>query len=170
MSSPPKGSFVRQRGVVPGFTPGHEDPSNVAPWSASPSRNANTQTPSLSHLDEEAPMPVHRSSPVQRPSAAMATNATYNPAYDPAFDRAYEGPAKVRRAVSRWTPHELGLLEEGLRLYGPHWADILRHYGTGEVGFMPGRSQVDLKDKARNELKRRERSAEPLGPFSRLKK
>ncbi|KAJ3089397.1 hypothetical protein HK102_006472 [Quaeritorhiza haematococci] len=67
---------------------------------------------------------------------------------------------QVRRA---WTNDELDALEEGMRRHGTQWAVILRDDDLGRR--LAGRSQVQLKDKARNEKKRRVNKGLPMGPF-----
>ncbi len=66
-----------------------------------------------------------------------------------------------------WTDYEVALLERGMRRFGRGWAVILNHYGRSpDEGFAECRTSVDLKDKARNERKRRERVGEELGAFA----
>ncbi|KAI3635907.1 hypothetical protein MIR68_006545 [Amoeboaphelidium protococcarum] len=69
----------------------------------------------------------------------------------------------------RWLFREVELLKQGLELYGwGQWAQILQHFGHDEEkGFLPCRTSVDLKDKARNEQKRLLKHQLPLGVFER---
>lgn len=63
------------------------------------------------------------------------------------------GPPRLRNIMRRpWTPEEESALVEALEGYGPHWAKILEFYGPGgKVNeALKGRTQVQLKDKARN--------------------
>jgi hypothetical protein len=62
-----------------------------------------------------------------------------------------------------WTAAEVDALDRGLRTYGKNWAKILTTY---KHQFSSTRSNVDLKDKARNEKMKRERAGLALGGFS----
>ncbi|KAJ3106682.1 hypothetical protein HDU97_005834 [Phlyctochytrium planicorne] len=64
-----------------------------------------------------------------------------------------------RSARKRWSADELAALEEGMHLHSTHWNKIQADFGHR----MPGRTQVDMKDKARNERNRRERNGQDLG-------
>lgn len=72
-----------------------------------------------------------------------------------------------RRQPRKWTDFEVDLLERGLKKFGlGRWQVILNHYGRRDgQGFMSFRTGVDLKDKARNERKRRAALNLPLGGF-----
>ncbi|KAI3633461.1 hypothetical protein MIR68_008408 [Amoeboaphelidium protococcarum] len=68
-----------------------------------------------------------------------------------------------------WQFREVELLKQGLERFGwGQWAQILQHFGHDEeTGFLPCRTSVDLKDKARNEKKRLLKHRLPLGVFER---
>lgn len=78
----------------------------------------------------------------------------------------------VRRRKPRkrifWSREELAALERGMRICGTGWAEIIERYGTrGRINnALKGKTAAQLKDKARNEKKRRMRSGIALGPFS----
>jgi hypothetical protein len=75
----------------------------------------------------------------------------------------------LRRPKNPWTDYEVQLLEDGIRDFGSgQWAKILARHGRGDGGFLAGRTSVDLKDKARNEKRRRQRNGEALGGFGRV--
>ncbi|KAJ3032615.1 hypothetical protein HDV00_007309 [Rhizophlyctis rosea] len=80
------------------------------------------------------------------------TDGSYGKRYQPRS-------SKKRRA---WTKDELDALEEGMREFGTSWATIEGHFGSR----MPGRRQVDMKDKARVERARRRKVGEDEGVFS----
>ncbi|RKP15082.1 hypothetical protein BJ684DRAFT_14632 [Piptocephalis cylindrospora] len=65
-------------------------------------------------------------------------------------------PRRNQRKRTRlaWTPRQTDCLEKGMEEYGTSWAAILSRYG-GTSGLLAGKTQVQLKDKARNERKRR---------------
>ncbi|KAJ3267196.1 hypothetical protein HK104_005964 [Borealophlyctis nickersoniae] len=65
----------------------------------------------------------------------------------------------LKRAA--WSASELLALAEGLRRHGTKWSAIEAEFG----GRMPGRSQMDMKDKARVEKARRRRCGEEVGVF-----
>ena len=70
---------------------------------------------------------------------------------------------RVRRARTTWTDEEVNAIEQGLLRYrGTCWSLILK---DGQRIFNSIRTQVDLKDKARNEKKRRQRLGLQLGGF-----
>ncbi|CAG8457076.1 772_t:CDS:1 [Funneliformis caledonium] len=73
---------------------------------------------------------------------------------------------QFRRGKRRqfWTPVELKALEIGMNEFGTQWAKILRLYG-GTHGPLRNRNSVQLKDKARNEKKRRIKYNLELGIF-----
>ncbi|RKO84379.1 hypothetical protein BDK51DRAFT_33017 [Blyttiomyces helicus] len=75
----------------------------------------------------------------------------------------------TRRWVPRpprrqWAPDQITALETGMRQFigWGRWRDIRQKYNRTLAMWTP----VDLKDKARNERKRRERMGEPLGVFA----
>ncbi|KAJ3108386.1 hypothetical protein HDU97_001511 [Phlyctochytrium planicorne] len=65
----------------------------------------------------------------------------------------------LKQRWEKWSEDELRALEEGIRSFQSRWSLIEMHFGDR----MPGRDQVDMKDKARNEMLRRQRRGEPLG-------
>jgi hypothetical protein len=72
-----------------------------------------------------------------------------------------------RRPKTAWTKEEVTALENGLTKYQcTRWADILKDY---QNIFQSCRSQIDLKDKARNEIKRRQTNGESLDGFKYAK-
>lgn len=63
------------------------------------------------------------------------------------------GPPRIRNILRRpWVPAEEAVLSEALQLIGPHWSKILEAYGPGgsKNEVLKNRTQVQLKDKARN--------------------
>lgn len=62
-----------------------------------------------------------------------------------------------------WTQEELEELEEGMKKFGTNWTLILNM----SSGPLKNRTNVQLKDKARNEKRRREREGIPLGVFQK---
>ena len=52
-----------------------------------------------------------------------------------------------------WSEKELEALEKGIKQFGTSWAQIEAHFGSK----MPGRNQVDMKDKARTERRKRQK-------------
>ncbi|KAJ3213241.1 hypothetical protein HDU67_003140 [Dinochytrium kinnereticum] len=66
------------------------------------------------------------------------------------------------RERRRWTADEVQALEEGMVKHGTSWALIAQDFGER----MKDRSQVDMKDKARNERIRRERANMALGVWA----
>lgn len=73
-----------------------------------------------------------------------------------------------QKARLPWQPDEVAALEQGMSLHGTKWAMILADHGPeGRVDQrLANRSQIQLKDKARNERQARERAGIPLGVFS----
>ncbi|CAG8779072.1 24458_t:CDS:1, partial [Gigaspora rosea] len=61
---------------------------------------------------------------------------------------------RMRRGRKKWTEDELKALEAGMREHGTSWSRIYEKYGNAH-GVLCNRSQVQLKDKARNEKLRR---------------
>src|SRR5438045_4208088 len=62
-----------------------------------------------------------------------------------------------------WSQEELDLLEEGMKKFGTNWSLI----SDMSSGPLQNRTNVQLKDKARNEKRRREREGIPLGIFQK---
>ncbi|KAI7855421.1 hypothetical protein BDC45DRAFT_556494 [Circinella umbellata] len=71
---------------------------------------------------------------------------------------------KRRKPYTPWTADEIAALEEGLGLHGPQWALIKYVYKEA----LSNRTNVQLKDKARNELTYRKKAGEPLGVYAQL--
>ncbi|KAJ3110378.1 hypothetical protein HK100_003055 [Physocladia obscura] len=75
---------------------------------------------------------------------------------------------KIPIGRKRWTEDEIAALMEGMVLYGSAWSKIERVYGRMGNQRLRDRNQIDLKDKARNEAKRRVKLNLPLGIFSSM--
>ncbi|KAI9228011.1 MAG: hypothetical protein DHS80DRAFT_31206 [Piptocephalis tieghemiana] len=69
-----------------------------------------------------------------------------------------------KRSRIIWTPEQTTCLARGMTEYGTSWSAILKRYG-GSSGPLAGKTQIQLKDKARNERRRLERINEDLGIF-----
>ncbi|KAJ3196437.1 hypothetical protein HK101_008944 [Irineochytrium annulatum] len=65
----------------------------------------------------------------------------------------------------RWTNLEVAALEEGMNRFGPDWKKIVAVYGTTGTGELAGRTNVNLKDKARNVKRDRLKQGLDLGAF-----
>ncbi|KAI7862717.1 hypothetical protein BDF14DRAFT_1851539 [Spinellus fusiger] len=73
--------------------------------------------------------------------------------------------AELKQTRVPWTEDELYALIEGLELVkGPQWSAIKRMFPDA----LSRRTPFQLKDKARNEIKRRRRVGENMGPFEYL--
>ncbi|CAG8561227.1 43454_t:CDS:2 [Gigaspora margarita] len=70
-----------------------------------------------------------------------------------------------RQLRKKWSNDEIQALEDGMREYGTHWAQILEKHGTSN-GPLKNRTQVQLKDKARNEKQRRMKAGMDVGVFA----
>ncbi|CAG8820644.1 5389_t:CDS:1, partial [Racocetra persica] len=70
-----------------------------------------------------------------------------------------------RRLRKKWTNEELQALEDGMREYGTHWVQILEKHGSSS-GPLRNRTQIQLKDKARNEKQRRMKAGMDVGVFA----
>ncbi|RUP49635.1 hypothetical protein BC936DRAFT_141970 [Jimgerdemannia flammicorona] len=86
-------------------------------------------------------------------------------------DSSTHSPRKEPRKRRPWTLEQIKALEDGMREYGAtSWASILRDH-DGSLGsvdaVLRGRTQVDLKDKARNEKLKRLRMGLDLGVWLR---
>ncbi|CAG8781169.1 36934_t:CDS:1, partial [Racocetra persica] len=64
----------------------------------------------------------------------------------------------------KWSEHELKALEAGMEEFGTSWSKIYDKYGNA-YGILRNRSQIQLKDKARNEKLRRKRCGIEIGVF-----
>ncbi|ORX98655.1 hypothetical protein K493DRAFT_336085 [Basidiobolus meristosporus CBS 931.73] len=84
-------------------------------------------------------------------------------------EREYPNPVQRRKAKGKapWSQEELDALYEGMRMFGTAWSTILSHFGEQGVidQRLRRRNQIQLKDKARNERRRRERVGLPLDVF-----
>ncbi|KAK9762341.1 TTAGGG repeat binding factor [Basidiobolus ranarum] len=84
-------------------------------------------------------------------------------------DREYSNATQRRKAKGKapWGQDELDALYDGMRMFGTAWSTILSHFGEQGVidQRLRRRNQVQLKDKARNERRRRERVGLPLDVF-----
>ncbi|RIA93170.1 hypothetical protein C1645_762996 [Glomus cerebriforme] len=70
----------------------------------------------------------------------------------------------TKRVRNLWNEQEVRALEEGMRQYGKLWSNIKKNYGSkGQV--LEHRTPVQLKDKARSELVRRQRENIEPGVF-----
>ena len=70
---------------------------------------------------------------------------------------------KKKQKRVKWIQEELKELEEGMKKFGTNWSLIL----SMSSGPLSNRTAVQLKDKARNEKRRREREGTPLGVFQK---
>jgi Myb-like DNA-binding domain len=70
---------------------------------------------------------------------------------------------KKKQKRVKWTQEELKELEGGMKKFGTNWSLIL----SMSSGPLSNRTAVQLKDKARNEKRRREREGTPLGVFQK---
>ena len=132
----------QERHGIHGFTPGHDDFDDETKEIF---RQKINKTPVLHHRNHENMNRVNH-----------ITNHL-----------AGSSPLKSRRRRKLWTDDEVRLLEKLIRQYGRNWAQIMRSSMSepGNVSF-EGRSTIDLKDKTRNEIKRRIRHGIPLGGFA----
>ncbi|KAJ3019745.1 UNVERIFIED_CONTAM: hypothetical protein HDU68_010525 [Siphonaria sp. JEL0065] len=69
------------------------------------------------------------------------------------------------RGRKRWTDDELAALMDGMYEHGTKWNLISRDHDQFHTGRLKDRTQVDLKDKARNEYRRRLQGGIPLECF-----
>ncbi|ORX79864.1 hypothetical protein K493DRAFT_308460 [Basidiobolus meristosporus CBS 931.73] len=74
-----------------------------------------------------------------------------------------------KRGKKPWREEELEALVQGMRLFGTSWAMILNHFGPNGVlgNALRGRTQIQLKDKARNEKNKRQKLGIPLDVFEK---
>ncbi|KAI8613285.1 hypothetical protein BC830DRAFT_1170375 [Chytriomyces sp. MP71] len=79
--------------------------------------------------------------------------------------RTTSSAAKLPQSRKRWTDGETSILESAMQTFGTRWARIEKRHGLLGDRNLAGRSQGDLKDKARNELKRRRKKGEFEGVF-----
>ncbi|KAI9311995.1 hypothetical protein BX666DRAFT_1991756 [Dichotomocladium elegans] len=69
---------------------------------------------------------------------------------------------KTRRIYNPWTDDELHALSEGVQRFGPRWIRIKEEY----KGVWRNRTNIDLKDKARNVIKQKQREGQDLGHWA----
>src|SRR2546425_1275688 len=83
--------------------------------------------------------------------------------FDQMSEKANKFIRKKPQKRIEWSQEELDALEEGMKKFGTNWILILNM----DSGLLNNRTNVQLKDKARNEKRRREREGIPLGVFER---
>ena len=105
-----------------------------------------------------APVPAPVPAPIPAPIPTV-------PAPVPAPEGSLISQKKNQKHVKwkhvKWMQEELNELEEGMKKYGTNWSLIL----DSADGPLKTRTTVQLKDKARNEKRRREREEISLGIF-----
>jgi predicted ATPase len=76
-----------------------------------------------------------------------------------------EAGTRQRKARQPWNAFETFAIELGLRQYeDTKWVDIKNLFPM----VFSNRTTVQIKDRARTELKRRQKEKEPLGPFEHI--
>lgn len=101
-----------------------------------------------------APVPAPAPAPVPAPVSA--------PEGDPNGSLTLQKKQKhVKWKYVKWTQEELDELEKGMKKFGTNWSLILNM----AEGPLKTRTTVQLKDKARNEKRRREKEKISLGVF-----
>lgn len=117
---------------------------------------------SQSNILSSSGLQIQHSTPVNAAAATSSINVTLRNAYDDARLAAHtralqrkRPPSPVNSSSNRkvWSAEEENALMDGLEyVRGPHWRDILALYGEGGSlsEILKNRSQVQLKDKARN--------------------
>ncbi|KAI9141883.1 hypothetical protein BKA69DRAFT_368983 [Paraphysoderma sedebokerense] len=123
-----------------------------------------------SEVDSEGSSPLSSSTSSSPPrfkavSPARISNVRPSPRRQ-VEDTSPVAHTKRRRPVP-WTKEEEAALEEGMEKFGSSYAEIIKSYGAKGLisNALANRTQVQLKDKARNIRYRRERDGVPLGPF-----
>ncbi|KAI9248040.1 hypothetical protein BDA99DRAFT_252296 [Phascolomyces articulosus] len=99
-------------------------------------------------------------------TTATATN-TVQATSNNTISRQSNGNTRNRapdRGYNPWTSEELEALENGIGAFGTRWVAIKERYKE----TLRARTNVQLKDKARNELKFRKLAGEPLGVYECL--
>jgi predicted ATPase len=72
---------------------------------------------------------------------------------------------RQRKARQPWNAFETFAIELGLRQFeDSRWADIKKRFPM----VFSNRTAVQIKDRARTELKRRQKENEPLGPYEHI--
>ncbi|CAO3589410.1 unnamed protein product [Absidia cylindrospora] len=120
---------------------GTRQPIKAEPLSSHPPESSSSSSPSRSSSRSTGPsLSSSRSTP--RPNVA---------------------PLVKNKAYTKWSSDEVDALDEGLQYYrGRQWRNILTKYAHR---FAPGRTNIDLRDKARNEIKSRKIRGQDLGGF-----
>ncbi|KAK9722205.1 TTAGGG repeat binding factor [Basidiobolus ranarum] len=102
-------------------------------------------------------------------SSAPTTNipVIYSEQKEAPREREHSSSRRKAKGKAPWTQDELDALYEGMRMFGTAWSTVLSHFGEKGVidQRLRGRTQVQLKDKARNERRRREKVGLPLDVF-----
>lgn len=107
-------------------------------------------------------MPAPIPAPMPAVPAAVPTPVpTPVPASEGSLISQKKKPKHVKWKHVKWMQEELNELEEGMKKFGTNWSQIL----DMADGPLKTRTTVQLKDKARNEKRRREREGIPLGIF-----
>ncbi len=118
------------------------------------------------HSPERASSAPKRSSPIRvdSPERIIQNSDTQQ---DHALSSGFDLPVEFKIPVKKrpWSVEELDALTAGMTKYGARWSTILREYGEEGKGLIKGRSQVQLKDKARVEKNRRLKDGLPLHPY-----
>ncbi|KAI7882612.1 hypothetical protein K492DRAFT_58613 [Lichtheimia hyalospora FSU 10163] len=84
--------------------------------------------------------------------------ADYERDISPRIPPAQREQPNLRKLNEYWTDEEIAALDEGLRLYNKRWAFIKTRYPNA----LSNRTNVQLKDKARNVARQRQRDGVPL--------
>jgi hypothetical protein len=107
----------------------------------------------------------HSESPAS--SFSSSTNRKSSRALPASISRHLPTGRAKRRQRRNWTQEEIHALEQGLKDHGSSWVLILRDHGKRgrRSQALINRSQVDLKDKARNIKLQLLRDKKELGVF-----
>ena len=109
-----------------------------------------------------AAVPAAVSTPMPAvPAAVPAAVPTAVPAPEGSLILQKKKQKHVKWKHVKWMQEELNKLEEGMKKFGTNWSLIL----DMADGSLKTRTTVQLKDKARNEKRRREREGISLGIF-----
>lgn len=110
---------------------------------------------------DEEESPAQRPQPKRGRRLPTSFRRRASPILDTTNGRSEE---KLRKVNEYWTPNEVEALEEGVRRFGRRWARIKKEYPVA----LERRSQVQLKDKARNIVRALQREGKDLGVFAKL--
>lgn len=113
-----------------------------------------------SEVESEVPNTPQHSQPVRRRQLPWTTPR--NPTSPIRDTQVGGGTEKMRKYNEYWTPEELEALEDGLRRFGRRWAKIKKEYPLA----LARRSQVQLKDKVRNQVISLEKQGKDLGVYA----